>query len=71
MERRLSVADPQITDNDVIYLGACEKQPFYPIGWLYTNVFESLRDRGLVFLDARGYSPTAAGRDVLAKVAKK
>jgi hypothetical protein len=62
---RLSVGDPQITDNDVAYLEACEKQPFAPIGWLYTNVYEALLCRGLVYLSQAGYAPTPDGRAAL------
>jgi hypothetical protein len=59
------VADPQITDGDLAYLEACEKQPFAPLGWLYTGVFEALRDRGLVHLSQTGYTLTPDGRAAL------
>jgi hypothetical protein len=59
------VADPQITDGDVTHLEACEKQPFAPLGWLYTNVFEGLRERGLVHLSQTGYALTPDGHAAL------
>lgn len=37
-----------LAPHDINYLICCEKEPFYPTGWLYRGIFEDLELRGLV-----------------------
>ena len=37
-----------ISDGDVSHLECVEREPFFPIGWLYRGVFRDLLSRGLV-----------------------
>lgn len=56
-----------ITAIDVPYLEAVETEGFYPLGWLYGSVYESLRERGLVRLSDVGFVLTSAGKESLAE----
>lgn len=57
--------EPHPTADVVAHLTCIEHAPFYPVGWLYTHVYEDLRLRGLAVLTIRGYEITQAGRALL------
>ena len=51
--------------SDRKYLEVVREQPFVPIGWLYTQIYEDLRDRGLVVCRMGAYSLSEQGRQEL------
>jgi hypothetical protein len=55
-----------ISDSDAQHLECVEHASFQPIGWLYTNVFEDLLERGLVTMTvSNGYIITDHGAEEL------
>jgi hypothetical protein len=57
----------EITEDDINYLKVLLKGEFSPLGWLYTNVYESLKGKGLCASSSSGYGLTRLGMEVLRK----
>lgn len=58
--------DAPISKADVQHLSCVETQPFAPMGWLYSGIFEDMYHRGLVYrVGNGGYAITTFGRGAL------
>jgi len=57
-----------VKEEDLIYLKCIEHEPFTPIGWLYTSVYDGLTERGLAVRTGGSYFLSPLGRQELARL---
>lgn len=55
----------ELSDSDVTHLSVLEKGPFQPIGWLYSDVYCDLVDRGFAHHSINGFHLSPLGREAL------
>ncbi len=51
-----------VDEDDARYLKAIEHEPFVPIGWLYTSIYDRLTEAGLVIREGGSYFISPKGR---------
>ena len=63
------MSDTSISEGDARHLECVEREPFHPIGWLYSSVFADLYSRRLVTITGSGcgYIISAYGAEQLKK----
>ena len=59
--------DAKINDGDIAHLEVLLNGEFSPLGWLYSNVYEHLKEKGLCINSGHGYGLTRLGAEVLRK----
>jgi hypothetical protein len=67
-ERRdRNLKDAKIDEGDITHLEVLLNGEFSPLGWLYSNVYEHLKEKGLCVNSNSGYKLTRLGAEVLRK----
>lgn len=67
-ERRdRDLKNSEITKDDINHLEVLLNGEFSPLGWLYSNVYEHLKEKGLCINSGHGYKLTRLGEEVLRK----
>ena len=66
-QRDRNLKDVKIDDSDATHLSVLLESSFSPVGWLYTNIYESLKERGFCISSVFGYEITNLGREILGK----
>lgn len=66
-QRDRSLKDAEINESDITHLEVLLKKEFQPVGWLYTSIYESLKEKGLCVNSGCGYGLTQLGTEVLRK----